>query len=800
MFPPRLAFVALLVLCTAPVFGGNLTILHNFNPYPVGYSPSGTLVSDAAGNFYGVATQGGPYGAGEVFEVSPNPKGTYTLKLVYGFRNGNTPDQNGLAIDAAGNLYGTGSSQTGPGMVFALQPSPGGNWNFSILYQFTTIGGFAGPLAVDSSGSLFAETGPVADGSVIELTRSGGVWTESTVYQFSGGSDGSTPWSGLILDAKHNLYGVCQYGGAADNGVVFELTRSSGGSWTETVLHSFTAAIDGSYPNTRLVFDPSGNLYGAALDSPSPCASTLACGVVFELKPGSNGQWTESLVYDFGNPEGVGDVLSTLAFDAAGNLYGAAEYGGDQQACNIGLLFGCGVVFELSPGSSQWTESVLHTFTAGTDGYYPTSGITLNSAGQLFGVTPGGGGTKDLGTVYQVALVGGKWQERVLTNFNASNDGQGPDTGLVSDVSGNLYGTTPGGGAYGKSGGYGGTAFQLTPSAGGGWTTSIIYSFPSTNLSCCPASLTFDSAGNLYGTVQGSDTAFELSPASGGGWTEKDIFNFGKAGKFPSTDSFAMDSAGNLYGTLGVGGSGNGMVYELSRNAHGGWSLTSLHNFAGPPTDGAGPVGGVIFDAAGNLYGTTQQGGTGGALGPGTVYELSPAAGGGWSEKVLYSFKNSGGDGAMPDHALIFDTAGNLYGTTPWGGNDGEGTVFMLSPAAGGVWTETILHSFGATASDGERPEGPLTFDQAGNLYGATVDGGDTCNGGFFSTCGTVFKLSPTSGGGWNETIVHAFTGKSGHDGANPFAGVIIGPDGLLYGTTSFGGKTNQGTVFSIQP
>jgi uncharacterized repeat protein (TIGR03803 family) len=210
-----------------------------------------------------------------------------------------------------------------------------------------------------------------------------------------------------------------------------------------------------------------------------------------------------------------------------------------------------------------------------------------------------------------------------------------------------------------------------------------------------------------------------------------------------------------------------------------------LHTFTGG-SDGSFPEAGLIFDSAGNLYGTTEIGGTYNA---GTAFKLSPASGGGYTEMVLHSF-TYGSDGAVPTAGLIFDSAGNLYGTTSYGGNptSNSGAVFELSPASGGGYTETVLHNF-TGGSDGGNPYASLVLDSAGNLYG-TAEGGGTSNNG------TVFKMSPASGGGYTETVLYSFTG--GSDGQSPEGGLIFDSAGNLYGTTNTGGTSRIGTAFEI--
>jgi uncharacterized repeat protein (TIGR03803 family) len=186
-------------------------------------------------------------------------------------------------------------------------------------------------------------------------------------------------------------------------------------------------------------------------------------------------------------------------------------------------------------------------------------------------------------------------------------------------------------------------------------------------------------------------------------------------------------------------------VFELSPRQGGGWTETLLHNFNNNGRDGVNPQAGLIIDDAGNLYGTTYRGGI---YNSGTAFELSPQQGGGWTEKVLHSFGH-GSDGITPDANLTIDAAGNLYGTTYNGGIHGRGTVFELTPREGGGWTETVLHSFG-NGSDGANPYAGLIIDANGNLYGTTLAGG-------IHTAGTAFELSPRQGGGWTETILHSF-------------------------------------------
>jgi uncharacterized repeat protein (TIGR03803 family) len=240
-----------------------------------------------------------------------------------------------------------------------------------------------------------------------------------------------------------------------------------------------------------------------------------------------------------------------------------------------------------------------------------------------------------------------------------------------------------------------------------------------------------------------------------------------------------FDQAGNIYGTTYLGGSGHGVVYELTRSGSG-WTDQPLYTFSGP--DGSSPSNVVIFDSVGNLYGTTTKGG---ANGFGTVFELSPA-GNGWTEKVLYSFQGNS-DGSYPTSGLLLDGSGNLYGTTSNGGTGGGGTVFELTPS-GGNWTYSLLYSFAGTTNCGPLPG--VTMDAAGNLYGTTL-----CDGA--NSDGNVFMLTP-SGGGWTYSSLYDFTG--GNDGKNPHSVVTIDAANNLYGTAAHGGANQSGVVWEITP
>ncbi len=276
-------------------------------------------------------------------------------------------------------------------------------------------------------------------------------------------------------------------------------------------------------------------------------------------------------------------------------------------------------------------------------------------------------------------------------------------------------------------------------------------------------------------------------------WTETPLYEFSGSGDgFGPTGDLVFDQAGNIYGATSSGGSSNrGTVYELTFSG-GTWTENVLYSFAGGQ-DGQIPIGGVIFDQAGNLYGTTQNGGGFGCYtntGCGTIFQLVPSDSG-WTENQLYSFQG-GSDGGFPESGVILDSSGNLYGTTSIYGDPGCnsgygcGGAYKLS-SSGGNWSLNTLYTF-AAGYDG--PFAPLTMDAAGNLYGTTEGDGAYA-------FGNVFKLSPTQNG-WTYTDLYDFTG--GSDGANPESNIAFDAQGNLYGTTFLGGVNNNGVVFEITP
>jgi uncharacterized repeat protein (TIGR03803 family) len=366
-------------------------------------------------------------------------------------------------------------------------------------------------------------------------------------------------WPALILDQAGNLYGTTVVGGTGCSvcGTVFELTPKAGGSWTKKVLHNFNVT-NGAEPYAGLIFDPSGSLYGTTYEG-----GGQNLGTVYKLTP-SHGGWAERVLYSFkpGRDGGGFKPSAGLIFDSSGNLYGTTSSGGASS----------GTVFRLTPGSGgAWTENVLYQFTGGDDGGNPAGGVILDAEGNLYGMTPYGGSGCYCGVVFELTPnADGSWKENVLHTFTGGDDGGSPGLGsLVMDTAGNLYGTTGSGGLYAF-----GTVFKLAPSTGN-WKETVLHSFKGRSGDIPYGSLIFDSLGDLYSTT--------------------------------------------TYGRNSVCTEGGGIVFKLAPNSNGGWNERVLHTFGDHP--GANPFAGVIFDPAGNLFGTTA----GDDLGTthGSVFEIT---------------------------------------------------------------------------------------------------------------------------------------------------------------------------------
>jgi uncharacterized repeat protein (TIGR03803 family) len=738
----------------APGTNAREIVLHNFLSPPHGAYPANGVIRDFEGNLYGTTNGsfsdiggGGTNDAGVVFKIDTEGNQTVLYSFTGG-ADGSSP--NGLIRDWAGNLYGTTSSggASGAGVVFKVDTSG----NETVLYGFTGGADGASPNNVvrDRQGNLYGTTtgggaagGASGYGVVFKIDLSG---HETVLYTFTGGADGAYPNLNVALDSLGNFYGTTNNGGnavgSAGAGVVFKVDPSG----HETVLHTFTGANDGEQPN-GVIRDLKGSLYGTTLSG-----GAYGAGVVYEVRP--SGQ--ETVLYTFTGGNDGGSSGAGLVRDRAGNLYGTTTGGG---TANLG------VVFKVDPSGH---ETVLHTFTRGPEGILPdTAGLILDPDGNLYGTAAfsGAGGN---GTVYKVD---GSSNTTVVYAFPGTHDGQYLyNAGVILGSDGHLYGTTFYGGRNGA-----GVVYELNGKA----DERVLYTFDqfTANGFGQPTwGVTRDSAGNFYGTTFiGQATVYfgygvVYKVDTSGHATVLHNFTDGADGGDPY-GGVILDKKGNLYGTASEGGtSNNGVVFKIDTSGN----LAVLYTFTGG-ADGGEPLGGLLRDAAGNLFGTTN---VGGASNAGVVFKLDPSG----QETVLYSF-TGGADGGYPLAGLVRDAAGNLYGTTNGGGASGAGVVFKLDRSG----HETVLYTFTGGADGGYPGWVTPARDLAGNLYGTTTGGGP-------ANAGVVFKVDPSG----QETVLHTFTG--GADGGTPYAGVVLGPEGQLYGTTAFGGRTNVGVVFEIKP
>jgi len=394
----------------------------------------------------------------------------------------------------------------------------------------------------------------------------------------------------------------------------FLATRATYASTTQ-VIYSFAGDEDGEYADTELVMDGGGNLYGTTVQG-----GDFASGTVFQLAPSANG-WTHTVLYSFTGGTDGGEPYKGVTLDAQGNIYGTAGVGGKFVGpCSD---TGCGVVFKLTKSQGGWAFSVIHSFTGGNDGYGPGVGVTVDTHGDVFGTTPTGG-ANGLGVVFLLKSDGnGHWGERVIHTFTGGTDGAGGSAGrLVLDSAGNLYGVCTTGGANGA-----GTVYKLAPAPVGEWTETTLY-------------------------------AFKGAPDSG--------FPYG---------GLIADKNGNLYGTTYYSGANDlGTVYKLAfRN--GVLTEVGFYSFRGG-ADGSGPISTLAADAAGNLYGTTSEGGA--ACGCGTIFKIALAGGATYS--VAYRFQGAP-DGAFVYNGMVADAAGkNFYGATVHGGTNDEGAIYQFTP------------------------------------------------------------------------------------------------------------------------
>jgi uncharacterized repeat protein (TIGR03803 family) len=371
-----------------------------------GSSVYSSLTLDAAGNLYGTTVDGGQFNEGIVFELSPTPTGQWKETILYSFKGGSSDGANphtAPVFDSAGNLYGS------------------------------TVGGGLDAKFCNSGCGVVYKLTPSADGT----------WTETVLHEFTSAADGGVAYAGVALDSAGNIYGATQVGGTSENGVFYELSATSGGSWQETVLHNFGGQPDVSDAYATPVFDSAGNLYGTSYGG-----GAHGQGTVYELSQ-SSGDWTEQVLYSFKGGSDGDEPFAPVAFDKAGNIYCTTAEGGTQNV---------GTAFELL-AAQGWKKVILHQFQGVEfgDGANP-NGLVFDAKGNLYGTTVGGG-TDNPGTIFRLTPTSHGWKETILYNFTAGNDGAYPSAAPILDSAGHLFGTTLWGGPAGDT--VGGVAFEL---------------------------------------------------------------------------------------------------------------------------------------------------------------------------------------------------------------------------------------------------------------------------------------------------------------------------------------------------
>ena len=738
---------------------GNLWIMVNGLVGAIAkFSTSGSLLAEYPAQFYSfLGITVGSDGALWFAQFYPNAVGRITTSGVVSMVPLVAPGTlgNDVAIGADGKLWVA-------------------EYGLGAIGRMSAIGG-TGDAIIANSGSPF--NGAVA--SFVDGTPGA---TQADFTSMINWGDGTEPTAGTVsgpTGGPFTVSGTHTYSAAGAYGVNVSLTDTVDNSTYQASPGS--AQVSSGQLNYVLTVSLSGSGSVTSTDGVINCPGT--CGNSYPSNTPVTLNATPAPGWSFAGWSGACSGTGSCNVTMTQDLSVTAAFTQSQGFFSLTVFTdGSGTVIS-TDGFINCPGTCVHTYATNTP-------VTLNATatqGSTFAGWSGacsGTGSCNVTITQNLSVIatfsGGAQQDMSLHNFGSDSDGQNPTASLISDSAGNLYGTTSGGGTNHK-----GTVFKLSPNG----TETILHSFGSGNDGQTPlGNVVFDSTGNLYGTtsaggVYGAGIVFELSPNG----TETALYSFGSGGDGQNPSAgLVFDSSGNLYGTTVNGGTyGGGTAFELSSNGAGGWIETGLYSF-GNFLDGMNPYAGLVLDSSGNLYGTTANGGVNSR---GTAFELSLNAATlrCCREVLVYNF-TAGTDGQTPRAGLVFDGSGNLYGTTVNGGTYGGGTAFEWSPSQGGI--ESVLYSFGS-GSDGKNPYAGLVFDSSGNLYGTTASGG-------LYSGGTVFELSPTSTTNHccREILMHNFGNSS--DGSNPQAGVIFNTSGTLSGTTVMGGVYGGGTVFTI--
>jgi uncharacterized repeat protein (TIGR03803 family) len=719
--------------------------------------------------------------------------------------DGDYPYASLIANPANGDLFGmtAGGGPNGGGTVFEIGHFLGYSGAPNTLVSFNGLDGAAavGGVIADASGDLFGTTsggGADDDGTVFEIKNDGTVAAPNyasapvTLATFNG-SDGDSPSAALVADAYGNLFGTTYYGGAENDGTLFEIKNNGAAaapSYASTPITISFDGLGGANPDASLLVGPAHDgfgttQYGGAYDG----------GTVFEVT--SNGAVV--VLVSFNGLDGA-DPQAGLIADARGDLFGTTSTGGQN---------GYGTVFEIKNNGAAAAPSYAGAPTTlvsfnGNDGADPEAGLIADGKGDLFGTTYMGGPNND-GTVFEIKNNGTGAAPRyaskptVIASFNGAN-GESPQASLVADASGNLLGTTNEGGANGD-----GTVFEIAYS---GFVpppapSPVLVSFNFSD-GAAPSGVIVDAKGDLLGTTEsggGYGNVFEIKnngavAAPSYATTPNVIASFDISnGEYPS-GALIADAKGDLFGATGGGGAnGDGTVFEIENNG-----AVAAPSYATTPTvvasfngsDGLGPTAGLIVDAKGDLFGTTIYGG---ANSDGTVFEIEnngavEAPSYATMPTVTASF--NGSDGSNPTAGLIADPNGDLFGTTYLGDAVFEiknnGTVAAPNYAT----TPNVIASF--DISNGEYPYGALIADANGDLFGTTERGGANDDGTVFEIVNNGTLAAPSY-----ASTPATLVGFNGSNGANPYNGLIVDANGDLFGTTYYGGANNVGTAFEIK-
>jgi len=684
--------------------GANFSILKGFADW--GQAPTGDLLLGDDGNFYGMTYTGGTYiYPGAIFKMTPAGAVTILREL-----NGTTDGQypyGELIKGADGNFYGLTSSggANSYGTIFKISS----DGVFTVLKNFAVAadgGNPHGHLTLAKDGNFYGITysgGQYGFGTIFKMTPSG---TYSVIHSFNKTTEGGNSYGSLTEGTDGNLYGITYSGGTFTYGTIFKITTAG----VFTVLHHINSSTDGSGCQGDLIQATDGNFYGTCY-----AGGANGSGTIFKMTPAGVYTVMRALNWqtDGANP------LGNLMQNTDGYLYGMTTGGGTSSD---------GVFFKMAING---TYSVLHSFSAATEGASPKGGLIKGNDGNLYGLTSGGGSLNG-GTAFKITTAGAL---TTLADFNGASLGNIPYETLTKGRDSAYYGTTSSDGANGS-----GTIFKLC-----GGVATLLHSFNNSVDGGVPkGSLVLASDSNFYGmTTQGGSktvgTIFRITP--GGVYTVIRHLN-GPTDGGSAQGSLIQGSDGNLYGMCSSAGPNNtGTIFKISLTG----TFTVLHSFVSA-SEGANPEGNLIQAADGNLYGMTSYNAR--------AFKLAID---GTGFTVLHSFV-ANTEGSSPLGSLIQAKDGNFYGANSTGGSYGGGTIFKMTSAG----TVSVLKHFNQVP-DGKNPKGNLLQANDGNFYGMTNYGGT-------NNIGTIFKITPAG----TFTVLRHFTMAT--DGGNPFGSLILAP------------------------